>query len=94
MVDLMPLSSATAQRDTVGGKGANLAKLARAGMPVPDGFLVPVDAYRTFVVANALDQVIAAALAGLDVASPAALEAASSQHPCRICGRQDGAGTA
>ena len=43
MVDLMPLSSATAQRDTVGGKGANLAKLVRAGMPVPDGFLLPVE---------------------------------------------------
>ncbi|HEY8377197.1 MAG TPA: PEP/pyruvate-binding domain-containing protein, partial [Nannocystis sp.] len=33
----------------VGGKGANLGALARAGFPVPPGFCVTTDAYRRFV---------------------------------------------
>lgn len=32
----------------IGGKGASLAKLGAAGFPVPPGFGVTVDAYRTF----------------------------------------------
>ena len=37
-----------------GGKGASLATLARAGLPVPDGFVVSTDAYRRFVREQAL----------------------------------------
>lgn len=33
----------------VGGKGANLGELARAGFPVPEGFCVTTSAYREFV---------------------------------------------
>lgn len=33
----------------VGGKGANLGRLAAAGLPVPPGFCVTTDAYRAFV---------------------------------------------
>lgn len=32
-----------------GGKGANLAELARAGLPVPPGLVITTDAYRSFV---------------------------------------------
>ena len=32
-----------------GGKGANLARLSSAGLPVPSGFVVTTDAYRAFV---------------------------------------------
>jgi rifampicin phosphotransferase len=32
-----------------GGKGANLARLTRAGFPVPNGFVVTTAAYRTFL---------------------------------------------
>src|SRR5690242_19271603 len=32
-----------------GGKGANLARLYQAGLPVPAGFVVGVEAYRRFV---------------------------------------------
>lgn len=32
-----------------GGKGANLGELTRAGFPVPPGFCVTTDAYRTFL---------------------------------------------
>src|SRR5262249_52722932 len=33
----------------VGGKGANLGELTRAGFPVPSGFCVTTTAYRDFV---------------------------------------------
>ncbi|MCA9538518.1 MAG: phosphoenolpyruvate synthase [Myxococcales bacterium] len=33
----------------VGGKGANLGELTRAGVPVPPGFCVTTDAYRAFL---------------------------------------------
>ncbi|WP_217493380.1 PEP/pyruvate-binding domain-containing protein [Haladaptatus sp. W1] len=35
--------------DVAGGKGANLAALARAGLPVPNGFVVTTTAYRYLV---------------------------------------------
>ena len=37
-----------------GGKGANLGELTRAGLPVPPGFVVTTEAYRTYVQANQL----------------------------------------
>jgi rifampicin phosphotransferase len=33
----------------VGGKGANLGKMVRAGLPVPPGFCVTTDAYKQFI---------------------------------------------
>lgn len=36
----------------LGGKGANLARLVRAGYPVPDGFVITTAAYRAFLVRN------------------------------------------
>jgi pyruvate,water dikinase len=35
--------------DTVGGKGASLGELTGAGLPVPSGFVVTADTYRTFI---------------------------------------------
>ncbi len=43
---IIPFNSPLATLQTVGGKGANLAHLTRAGFPVPNGFLIPTDAYR------------------------------------------------
>jgi pyruvate,water dikinase len=63
----------------VGGKGANLAKLARAGFPVPDGFLLTTQAYRDFVVSNGLAARIDSVIAQTQPDDPAALEQASSQ---------------
>jgi phosphoenolpyruvate synthase/pyruvate phosphate dikinase len=39
-----------------GGKGANLGELVRAGLPVPPGFVVTTDAYRTYVQYNGLTE--------------------------------------
>jgi pyruvate,water dikinase len=73
----LSLSHPQADLETVGGKGMSLAKLALAGLPVPDGFHVTTQAYRHFVTAHDLQPAIHRALAGAD-ASPAALEAASA----------------
>jgi hypothetical protein len=75
---VLPLNDEQATLETVGGKGASLARLTRAGLPVPSGFHVTTDAYRAFVAANDLQPAILAALAGANPADPASLEAASS----------------
>lgn len=44
---IVPVMSATPE--TCGGKAGALGALLRAGLPVPDGFVVPFDAYRAAV---------------------------------------------
>ena len=51
---------------TAGGKGANLGEMLRSGLPVPEGFVLLVDAYRKYVEANDLEKEIGRLLAGLD----------------------------
>jgi pyruvate,water dikinase len=74
----IPLNSPTAALETVGGKGANLVKLANAGFPVPNGFLIPTDTYRAFVAQNELEESIQDTLRNLDFTSPEDLAAASN----------------
>lgn len=50
----------------VGGKGANLGELTKAGMPVPPGFIVTAQAYFDFLKATGLDRTIKSSLSGLD----------------------------
>ncbi len=72
---ILLLSDGTANLEQVGGKGASLRRLATAGMPVPNGFHVTTTAYAQFVAAHHLETEIAAALATIDPAQPATLEA-------------------
>ena len=58
----------------VGGKGANLGELTRAGLPVPVAFCVSTHAYRELIARNALWNPIAAILAKLDYEDAAGLE--------------------
>ncbi len=51
----------------VGGKGANLGELTRAGIPVPPGFILTEEAYRDFVKVNNLEHAIRLQMLGLDV---------------------------
>lgn len=74
---IIPLASEQATLENCGGKGMNLSRLARAGLPVPDGVLVTTAAYRAFVEVNDLQPAILAVSNHLDVTSPAALEEAS-----------------
>ena len=43
---VLPLADPAADLERVGGKGASLARLAAAGLPVPTGFHVTTAAYR------------------------------------------------
>ncbi len=56
---LVPISTGDApDLARVGGKGANLMRLAQAGFEVPGGFILTTQAYRDFVRANRLDEVV------------------------------------
>ncbi len=46
-----------------GGKGANLAKMAAAGFPVPDGFIITTTAFDFFLQSNQIYKTIQAQLA-------------------------------
>jgi pyruvate,water dikinase len=50
-----------------GGKGANLAEMTRANIPVPPGFIVTTDAYFTFLKQAKLEQRICQLLEPLDI---------------------------
>jgi pyruvate,water dikinase len=60
---ILPLDSPDAALANAGGKALNLARLARAGLPVPPGFIVTTAAYQAFVAANDLAPFIASTLA-------------------------------
>lgn len=74
----LPLVDLQATLETVGGKGLSLAKMIQSGFPIPDGFHVTTDAYRTFVDANDLHPKILAALKDADPTLPTSLETASA----------------
>lgn len=71
---VLPLADPRAALTLVGGKGAALARMVAAGLPIPDGFYLTTGAYQAFVAANALQPVIAAALAAVDPQRPSTLE--------------------
>ncbi len=61
----------TTMRDTLGGKGANLAEMARAGVPVPPGFTVSTQVCNMYLaggnrVPDEVEQQMAGALAHLE----------------------------
>lgn len=75
---ILPLDHPAATLELVGGKGASLARLAAAGLPVPPGFHVTTAAYARFVEANALQAPIAEASRQATPDDPASLEQASA----------------
>jgi pyruvate, water dikinase len=64
---------------TVGGKGANLGELVGAGLPVPPGFVVTVDAYFAAMDAAGTRQKVADAVAALDATDLEALQETASE---------------
>lgn len=60
--------------DTVGGKGANLGEMTKAGFPVPNGFVVTVSAYRAFLKEAGIEDEIRKELHGLDVSDSKSLD--------------------
>lgn len=63
----------------VGGKGANLGEMTKAGFPVPNGFVVTSSAYKHMIEVNNLEDKIKAVLKGLNVEDATALNRASHQ---------------
>ncbi|MGE5138278.1 MAG: PEP/pyruvate-binding domain-containing protein [Rudaea sp.] len=62
-----------------GGKGTNLAALARAGQNVPPGFIVSTAAYRAFVESCGLQPRILDLATGASSADPVSLEGTSAE---------------
>ncbi|MGE5619335.1 MAG: PEP/pyruvate-binding domain-containing protein [Sphingomonadaceae bacterium] len=73
----LPLADQAATLEEVGGKGASLARLASAGLPVPGGFHVTTEAYRRFVAEDGLQPAILEAVKAVNLSEPSSLETAS-----------------
>lgn len=71
-------------RDRVGGKCASLGVMMEAGLPVPPGFAITVDAYDTLRSHHDLVDFVHETLEALDTDSPRWLERASQQIRSRI----------
>ena len=74
---ILPLNDSQATLESVGGKGASLARLINAGFPMPEGFHITTEAYRRFVQKNELQPRIDAELQLIDVEKPSTLENAA-----------------
>lgn len=76
---VLALDDPSVKLEQVGGKGASLARLATAGLPVPPGFHITTAAYRRFVTENGLQEPILAAVSQASASEPTTLEEASKQ---------------
>lgn len=73
-------------RKAVGGKGANLGEMTRAGYPVPPGFCITTAAYLDFIRRNDLEEVIASLEALPREGNEAALEREAARLAALIAG--------
>lgn len=64
--------------NVVGGKGANLGEMTKAGFPVPPGFIVTAQAYRDFLVSAGIQHKIEQLLLGLNVSDSKPLDRTAS----------------
>jgi len=67
-----------------GGKGANLGELARAGFPVPPGFVITASAYLHAMESGGIRDELAAAFAAASAGDAAAVGAAGSAMRARV----------
>ncbi len=65
--------------DIVGGKGANLGEMTRAGFPVPGGFCITAQAYRDIIVYNNFEPKLRELLTNLDVRDTISLQKTAGQ---------------
>jgi pyruvate,water dikinase len=71
-------------RPTVGGKGASLGELTRAGIPVPEGFVVRTAAFDDFIARLELEAPLRAAVEALDADDLAGITRASEALRARV----------
>lgn len=67
-----------------GGKGASLCRMSRAGLPVPEGFIVRSEMFNAFMEANGLWDYVFKKLETIDFSSDASLIAVSAEIRRRI----------
>lgn len=73
---ILSFSEISSQKvDIVGGKGANLGEMTRAGFPVPPGFVVTAGAYRAFLSSSNATKTISEMLAGMRPDDPEDVQA-------------------
>ena len=80
---ILPLDGEVSLEDG-GGKGANLARLVRARLPVPPGFVIATAAYRGYVSGNGFADAVLEAAGAARIEEPASLEAASTAIRARF----------
>src|ERR1700683_5029259 len=73
----MGLDDPGAEPGVVGGKGASLARLARAGFRVPPGFDVTTSAYLDFIGRGRLREEVLAAMSAVEVSDAATFDTAT-----------------
>ena len=76
---ILNLENPEATIEQVGGKGASLARMAAAGLPIPPGFHITTYAYRRFIDENHLANSILSEARQAKAEDPATLNAASAQ---------------
>ena len=76
---VMALDDPGAVPALVGGKGASLARLVRAGFRVPPGFHMTTRAYLDFAGRTGLREAVPAALSAVDPSDAATLDAAAAR---------------
>ncbi|MFI6869147.1 PEP/pyruvate-binding domain-containing protein [Nocardia sp. NPDC050406] len=76
---VLELHDPAATLERAGGKGASLARMAGAGLPVPPGFHVTTAAYRRFAAANGLRERLLAQTANVSADEPATWEDAAAK---------------
>jgi phosphoenolpyruvate synthase/pyruvate phosphate dikinase len=74
---ILPLDRTISQANG-GGKAANLASMMAAGLPVPPGFVVTVNAYKKFLTDQGLEGKISAKLGSADFSDEKQLDAVSA----------------
>jgi rifampicin phosphotransferase len=81
---ILPLHAEDVPLALGGGKGASLARLIRAGFPIPDGFLITTHAYHLYVASNNLEDWILQTAQSAPPDDPAALEEVSGAIRARF----------
>ena len=64
---------------SAGGKGASLCRMSRAGLPVPQGFIVRSEMFNAFMERGGLWEMVFEKLAAIDFSSDASLAAVSAE---------------
>ena len=86
MTYIRRIADLTTGDPTAGGKMTRLADLARAGLTVPDGFVVTTGAFRSVASACDLPSAIERELTGLGADDEAALDRAAQRLQARLAG--------